>query len=321
MMLSIDVRRPAVANTPATPRNDPHEALAERVLDAQGVALEDHVLMRENLATYFTQAISRKTAERIAAGDRPAETVLDYVKNSKTGGRWEKKIEREIAAPYTDQQVHDHLAQLGSGLSAWLARIDKGYPMRVEITGSITKGRCGANSDVDVMVDVGKKPGSDAPPPAVNDQDHEKSDISLTELNTLGFGQKNFMRLMMGPRIPVPDKPDAQFLSRTYDEVLGRKGLRFVDDGGGKVHVERFAPAPKRHSEVPFKWMAHAIDLALDEDHDADEVEQMKRHDGIGRKLLGVAMSATGIAAAIPGPIGWVTVKLLDKLVVRQTAP
>ena len=34
--------------------------------------------------------------------------------------------------------------------------------------GSLTKGRCGANSDLDVLVDVSKKPGDDTPPPAVS---------------------------------------------------------------------------------------------------------------------------------------------------------
>ena len=314
--------RPARASAVATKvADDPHATLAEAVMVAHGVPLADHVLMRENLATCFTQELTRKQARELAGGKAPAEAVLAYMRASKTGGRWMKKVDRELGAPYSDQQVHDHLQQQGRNLEAWLARIDKGYPMTVEIAGSLTKGRCGANSDIDVLVDVSKRPGDDAPPPRVNDQAHDRDGISLTELGSLGFGQKRFMRHMVGPRIAVPEHPDAQLVPRMYNEVLARKGLRFVSDPVKGVHVERFAPAPVRRPEIPFKAMAHAIDLALDEKNDADEVDQMKRHDGLGRKLLGAAMSITGHAAATPGPIGWVTVKLLDALVVRQTAP
>jgi hypothetical protein len=121
-----------VASEQAPPRKDGYQGPkdtdwvdAGKLLREHNVPAENHKFMQENLATYLAHRSDGIPSER-----------------------WENKIKREIASPYTDDEVLAHVDRLEDDLQANILELPE-YPSRVFITGSFAKGRLGANSDLD----------------------------------------------------------------------------------------------------------------------------------------------------------------------------
>ena len=108
---------------------------AGKLMQERGIPSADHRLMQENLATYL--------AHRVDGQDFPT-------------GRWETKIQRELDKPYTDTQVHSRIDRLQNSLLENLRQLPE-YPGQITLTGSFSKGRLGANSNLDGYVKVAKE--------------------------------------------------------------------------------------------------------------------------------------------------------------------
>lgn len=102
-------------------------------MDQRAIPQENHEVYRENLATY-----------------------LAHAGRTFPSARWTRKVERELAAPYTNQQVQHHLERLEDSLQQNLRELPA-MPSRVYITGSFAKGRLGANSDLDGFMAIPKE--------------------------------------------------------------------------------------------------------------------------------------------------------------------
>lgn len=99
---------------------------AGELMEQKGLKLENHSLMRENLATFLAH--------------RPNSSSMPT-------GRWQTKLERDLDNPYSNQQVLERIDQLQESLQDNLTALPS-YPKTVFITGSFSKGRLGANSDL-----------------------------------------------------------------------------------------------------------------------------------------------------------------------------
>ncbi|MFN8610616.1 MAG: nucleotidyltransferase domain-containing protein [Vulcanimicrobiota bacterium] len=129
--------------------------VARSLLAAAGRPPANHTILEENLATI----LHHFEADFVSSlADLPEEKRLDALVGCYGKGplNLATKISREIRMdPYTDQQVHQRLDHLESVLSTTTRRVleeNGDYPCRFYVTGSLVKGRFGANSDLDLLV-------------------------------------------------------------------------------------------------------------------------------------------------------------------------
>ncbi len=109
------------------------------MMEMRNIPRRDHVIMQENLATYLYQVDPQ--------ADRPQQLSERFESEN---SRWSFKAERELAQPYSDRQVLEHLGHLEERLRPFVVGA---YPAnRWVVCGSVAKGRAGANSDLDAFV-------------------------------------------------------------------------------------------------------------------------------------------------------------------------
>ena len=99
---------------------------AERRMAEAGIPVDDHLILRENLATYLSRPES-------------------------LSNRWEGKASRDLKAGYADADVFQRLHDLQDGLRE-VAEI-VGPEATFWVAGGVSKGRAGAASDLDCLVD------------------------------------------------------------------------------------------------------------------------------------------------------------------------
>ena len=324
-------RAPVLSSPPdATDLADPHWSLAGRLLDAHDVPREQHLLLRENLATYLSQVMpadDARSLDRSSANVTAQELLQDLASSRWASERWTAKIERDLHAPYTDQEVVTHLAdldrQLAESCERILASATAPFPLRLYVAGSLAKGRFGARSDADVMVAV-PDPGART---AAHREflDQREDGISLSPLPAANQGFQDFVLMMAGPRIEVADAstrlPGARTLQDAYAGVLERKGLRLSQDDDGHVQVERISSPPSRSPEVPNPLARAVVNRVWNEKLDpAAKLEMMEHPHGLKGYAIRAAGTLVGATAAIPGPVGAVMRGIMDQFV-RQSGP
>jgi hypothetical protein len=121
-------RSTAPAKTPAVPDFPKNQDWFEAgtLLSEKGIEPQNRRLLQENVATYLAH--------------RPEGETFP-------SGRWENKLERELSQPYSDEQVFQHIDGLQASLLNNLSELPS-YPKAIYLTGSFSKGRLGANSDL-----------------------------------------------------------------------------------------------------------------------------------------------------------------------------
>lgn len=107
---------------------------AGQLMTEHGIALEGHSLMRENISTYLAHCPRGKTM--------PV-------------GRWDNKLQKDLKAPYTDQEVFQRVDELQSSLLENLSQMTH-YPKEIYLTGSFAKGRLRQQSDLNGYATVPK---------------------------------------------------------------------------------------------------------------------------------------------------------------------
>lgn len=211
--------------------------IAERILGKMNLNDSDHNLLKGNIATYLFNGASRKTLEEIGK-----ESTLDPdgILSRLERQRWKGKLERDLKSPFTDGEVFGHIKALNSELSEKVKFIlshSKGYPMKMYIIGSFAKGRLGANSDLDVLVETNdgklrEKIGKDFAQQLKDGKDDSVSMVPLPPQNRL---LSEFNARMLGKRIELSDPSailgDENFLMRKYGEILEKRGYHLMEDG------------------------------------------------------------------------------------------
>ncbi|MCA9795317.1 MAG: hypothetical protein KC910_26090 [Candidatus Eremiobacteraeota bacterium] len=134
---------------------------AGRLAEASKIPVEGHLLLRENVATCLHQ-LKDEFVERLADSSEPLFTMRGGF--SAGDMRWTHKVFRELEKPYSDAQVFERVGELQGKAEAVVAELmsrHQPYPCTFFITGSLLKGRFGANSDLDLVCGTEKPQGSE----------------------------------------------------------------------------------------------------------------------------------------------------------------
>ncbi|MBI2267329.1 MAG: TIM barrel protein [Armatimonadetes bacterium] len=128
--------------------------VAGRLLKERGLDDPHHVLLKRNIATYLVNAFPGTELAEISKNSvTNSSQILAQVLSS----RWREKLERDLMNPYSDTDVLEHVRQLDGELKEKLRFILEQTgrpPLKVYINGSFAKGRLGANSDLDTVVEL-----------------------------------------------------------------------------------------------------------------------------------------------------------------------
>jgi hypothetical protein len=178
---------------------------AGSLMSEKGLNLQNHRLMQENIATYLAH--------------RPEGEALPT-------GRWETKLERELSEPYTDNQVFQHVDSLQASLLDNLSELPS-YPKEVFITGSFSKARLGANSDMNGYAVL---PSDEFQPAFENfqtrfDADKTSKNANLFPMSESSPGFNKGMFLVEGTSVKLStDRLQEQgYLRSVYTDLLDTK--------------------------------------------------------------------------------------------------
>lgn len=145
-----DARAPAPTGFPGA------LALADRAMQSRGLAGGEYALMRYTLGRYLYNGLSDQAIAALVA-----DTSRDPFASPQLASRWKAKAERELKAPFKNDAVVNRLRELGDKVKDAVGVIggQGGKPgdYKLHILGSIVKGRAGAGSDVDVLVETPDK--------------------------------------------------------------------------------------------------------------------------------------------------------------------
>lgn len=214
-------------------------------MSERGIPLENHALLRENLAS----CLSQLDAAELGQADLTANP------------RWGAKMARDLGQPYTDDQVFEKLGDLEEKCRTLARNVDlKG----AYLSGSIAKGRFGANSDVDLTCEGGfraaqkellsRLPGWDvgvfktefqgAPGSPEHGSVHVGNDLSAV-LVTGNLLDRKLAEYDAAVPLEVRQMEEEHgFLADVYQQALQGKGYH-VEHRNGHVQVTspEFAPA------------------------------------------------------------------------------
>ncbi|MBI3925981.1 MAG: hypothetical protein HY319_10610 [Armatimonadetes bacterium] len=246
-----------VRSTPPTPlRQEPLYRAAEGLMASRDIRLEDHVLLRENIAS----CLSQMGPEVLEDPDRLKQAVA-------TDPRWGYKVARDLEKPYTDQQVFEKLDDLESRCRELALH---SYPSRTwHVSGSIPKGRFGANSDADLTCDGGFRPGQlelldslpaweasafrvefqSGDPEVIHGSAQSGHDVSAVFV-TGGLLERKLSEYDAAVPLEIRQLEQQHgFLADVYQQALQSKGYAVKRDPAGKVQVTSPEVAPEHPLE------------------------------------------------------------------------
>lgn len=270
---TLTLHRGATSNPPPppTPRqeeqpydqdwNDAGELLQER-----GVDLGSHRIMHENLATY----LSHRGWSGISSE------------------RWQTKIDRELAQPYADREVYEHLEALEDSLQDNLRELPS-MPSKLFITGSFAKGRLGANSDLDGYAVLPPEQVPEAFDLFVEREKNPRgANLFPFASDSAGYNQAHLM--VSGKSVQVTPRQVMRdgFLREVYDELRADRGRR-------------------RETHAVYEW---ATGLVWSEEKTAEEKRDAFTNDSLGTRLQNATLSMGGTLSRAPlvGPVvNWIT--------------
>jgi predicted nucleotidyltransferase len=224
---------------------------AGEILRELKIPPQNHLLYQENLATYLAQFRDEflKTVD-----ENHGENLRQLLTHAYPYGefRWAKKLEREIKNPYSDSEVLKHLDEYERRIKKELSQFLNLHPematCTVHLTGSLIKGRFGANSDVDLFLDPGEN---------LIDYEIEKEIPDLKVLNQGSketrqefldaFGERHSWNMI---EFLQEEKP----LSKIYLHALKEKGYEILNNQVWKikrlVHRQKEVPPPNQRGII-----------------------------------------------------------------------
>ena len=250
--------------------NDPAWNEAGDILEQNGISADDHSLMQENIATY-----------------------VSHRNFGKLSPRWTSKLNRELASPYTDAQVHARLESLEDSLQANIRELPA-IPTKIYISGSFVKGRLGANSDLNGFAVVDPEHMS----AGYDSYEERKGNPDASSLLPLSSDTPNYNRghlLMTGKSIAVTPEQILKdgFLKATYDNIQADK-----------------KPEDRRETSAAYEKMTSLLwseDKTAKDKRDTFENPSLMGRIQNGIVALGGALSATPLV----GPVVSFAVDLL----------
>lgn len=141
-----DAGKPALHNPGWTDAGRVAEALARE----RGVPEKGYVLFRENIARYIYNAYPDETLKDLSAREATISRAL-----LPPAARWLDKLDRDLAEPYSDDDVLAHLDRLQAELAVAVALMREMRPeggFTLTLMGGLMRGRFSARSDLDVIL-------------------------------------------------------------------------------------------------------------------------------------------------------------------------
>lgn len=223
--------------------SDPCGRVAARLLEASALCPADHVILRENIATYLTQFRPEFVDALV---DTPTSSLVSAVQRGfaeRDCWRWTDKLRRDLENPYTDNQtfalVRDFDVQFKARVQNVLDRLPAGFPCKIYIVGGLAQRRFGANSDVDGMTNA---PAEILGPqrPFSNERVHLTAQDGAPTLAAFGT------HLEVDANAVVRNGNTLQTLVM---EGLKSKGYQIETTAGGDVHIRPPQHSPLRERE------------------------------------------------------------------------
>lgn len=220
---------PGRGSPPAGEEPDQDWQDAGQLMADHGIPAEGHQIMQENLATYLAHR---------SFGDLSA--------------RWQHKVDRELARPFLDEAVGTRLDVLQKSLLDNVNELPA-YPSQLYLTGSFSRGRLGANSDLDgyaVMKPEHMSAGFDSYEKRVEDQD--ASCLFPLSEDRPGYNRANLM-MVAGASVAIDPQQLSRpgYLRETYQGVRAARTQRRETAAGyewltGKMWKEGMSASQKR---------------------------------------------------------------------------
>lgn len=244
---------------------------AGKLMAERNIPTEKHEVMQENVATY----LAHRTSDELSP-------------------RWQAKVDRELAKPFSDDQVGPRIDALQTSLLNVMNELPS-FPSQVYLTGSFSRGRLGANSDLDGYAtlkpeDVSK--GFDSYEKYV-----ETSDACLFPMSnaTPGFNRANLMYAGASVEIDPNRLGESGYLRKVYTCVQEHRDQR-------------------RETAAPYEW---ATSKMWGEGMSASGKREQFEGKTLKSRIMNNILSLGGTMAAVP-LLGAVVRKVAD-LCVHQT--
>ena len=220
----------------------------------RNIPAEKHEVMQENVATY----LSHRSSDELSP-------------------RWQAKVDRELAMPFSDDQVGPRIDALQTSLLQVMNELPS-FPSQVYLTGSFSRGRLGANSDLDGYAtlkpeDVSK--GFDSYEKYV-----ETSDACLFPLSdaTPGFNRANLMYAGASVEVDPKRLGESGYLRKVYTCVQEHRDQR-------------------RETSAPYEW---ATSKMWGEGMSAQGKREQFEGKTLKSRIMNNALSLGGTMAAVP---------------------
>lgn len=259
--------------------SDPKWDAAGKLLQERQIPSKDHVLLQENVATAL----------------------------SHSGPRFANKLQRELSQPYTDGEVMEHLEEMQEDLKDCLASMAS-IPHRVYVHGSYSRGRLGAASDLDVLVELDRS----APQKDLDLLRRSSSDDGPTLFplfaDDLNYNRALFLVNGSSREIDPAQLQRPGYLQEVYQEELVDRGI--VRDSEGTFH--KVAPAPDREEIDPV--FARVLNAFWGEEKTLDDKWETLYSQGWKARAMRTGFRVVGALSALPG-VGWLVHKVVDALI------
>lgn len=181
---------------------DRHWDVAGKLLERHSIPREQHVLLRENVATYLVHFPD----EFVGKLDRAEAEPKNGFAVGRKEWRWAQKLVRDLEKPYTDTEVQDRVGKMDEELKQVAAELMQHAGRTIHLTGSAVKGRLGGHSDLDAVVE-GKS--------------FEGKLVSVHSCGLKSFGTS----VEVEPQVVL----DREIVSEIWHSRLEEKGLKLED--------------------------------------------------------------------------------------------
>lgn len=225
--------------------------VAGRLVTAAGRKAETHTILRENVATLLTQ-FKPDFVESLQ--QLPQDKLMEGLNGSYANGpvHMALKLSRDIRQkPYDDESVLKRLNSLDQEFKEGVAAVLAGnpdYPCKFYVTGSLERGRFGAESDLDVACEASSAWIQAQP---WNASQKDVSFIYLPRENP------DLLKAFLPARQVTPEQvQQTDFLLSLYREGVERKGYKL--EGG---HLVPHSPTILREIEISHHPMWSATQM------------------------------------------------------------
>ena len=188
---------------PPSMLRDKNWQAAGQLMQERGIPAEQHEVFQENLATYL--------CHRSGAGH--------------LSQRWQNKVDRELSKPFCDDQVAGRIDHLQASLLENVQELPV-YPSQLYLTGSFSRGRLGANSDLDGYATLPRDQMSAGFDSYENRVEGEGCCLFPLAEDSPGFNRANLMYAGASVAIDPHKLGEVGYLRKVYQHVQEHRDQR-----------------------------------------------------------------------------------------------